>query len=363
MTAPAKIAPRQLLFFLACLAPLSKLILLPAQLAAEAKNDLWLSALCSLAVETAAVFAAVLLSKRSLSFFALLERAFGRFAAVCGCIVLSLFFLFAAYVPLFEQKLMVQSVFYDTLPSDLLFAPFFLISVYFCLKPLGCFGRIFDLLGPLTAIAFFFLILFSAGEADLSALAPVGITGARGVFSGVLRTTAWFFDGALLLPLLGKIEYKKGLAWKSAVAYGAGGAAVLLFLALFYGIFQDIAPVRFFAFSKTAKYFPAIHLLGRIDYIFIYAMALAMVFVSLFPMLSAAELLKQAFGESKPRCLLYSLLLNGAIAAVSTVLSFSFPAAERFITRTLFWIFPLFGAALPALLLLLRERLPRRRSR
>ena len=352
----AKFAPRQLLFFLGCLAPLSKLILMPAQLAAEAKNDLWLSALISFAVETAAVFAAVLLAKRRLSFFELLERAFGRAAAYFGCMLLALFLLLAAYIPLFEQKLMVQSIFYDTLPSDLLFAPFFLLSVYFCLKPLGSFGRVFDLLGPLAALAFLFLVLFSAGEADFAALAPVGAAGAGGILKGVLNTAAWFFDGALVLALLGKIEYQRGLAWKAAAVHGVGGGAVLLFLALFYGIFQDIAPVQFFAFAKTAKYFPAIDLLGRIDYIFLYALALCMLFASLFPLLGAAELCKQSFGESKPRCLLYALLLNGAMAGVSTALGFAFPAAERFLTRTLFWLFPLFGALLPALLLLTARR-------
>ena len=81
-----------------------------------------------------------------------------------------------------------------------------------------------------------------------------------------------------------------------------------------------------------------------------------MVFASLLPMLSAAEMLKQTFGESKPRALLYSLLLNGAMAAVSSALVFAFPAAERFLTRTLFWLFPLFGMLLPALLLLLRPQ-------
>lgn len=354
------IAPRQLLFFLGCIAPLTKLVLLPAQLVADAKNDLLLSALLPVVLESLSVFAAVLLSKRALSFFALLERSFGRAAATLGSVVLSLFFLFAAYIPLFEQKLMVQSVFYDTLPSDLLFAPFFLLSVYFCLKPLASFGRVFDLLGPLSVLSFAVLVLFSAGEADFAALLPAGISGAEGIFTGAKHALAWFFDGALVLPLMDKIQYKKGLAWKAVAVHLAGGGAVLLFLALFYGIFQGIAPVQFFAFAKTAKYFPAVGILGRVDYLFIYALALAMIFASLMPMFSAAELLKEAFGESKQKCLFYSLLLNGAMIASSAALGFAFPAAERFLTRTLVWLFPLFSAALPLALLLLRERRKRR---
>ena len=188
-----KIAPRQLLFLLACLTPLLKLILMPAQLAADTGNDLLLSALLLLAAESAAVFAAVLLAKRGLSLFALVERSLGRAAAAVACTLLALFFLFAAYIPLFEQKLMVQSVFYDTLPSDLLFAPFFLLSAYFCLKPIGCFGRIFDLLGPLAILSFFFLMLFSVGEADFLSLAPVGVTGAGSILSAALHAAAWAF--------------------------------------------------------------------------------------------------------------------------------------------------------------------------
>ena len=293
------IAPRQLLFFLGCIAPLAKLVLLPAQLAADAKNDLLLSALLPVALESLSVFAAVLLSKRALSFFALLERSF---------------------------------------------------------------GRVFDLLGPLSVLSFAVLVLFSMGEADFAALLPAGISGAKGIFTGAKHALAWFFDGALVLPLLDKIQYKKGLAWKAAAVHLAGGGAVLLFLALFYGIFQDIAPVQFFAFAKTAKYFPAVGILGRVDYLFIYALALAMIFASLMPMFSAAELLKEAFGESKQKCLLYSLLLNGAMIASSAALGFAFPAAERFLTRTLVWLFPLFSAALPLALLLLKGRRRERRE-
>lgn len=93
------IAPRQLLFFLGCIAPLAKLVLLPAQLAADAKNDLLLSALLPVALESLSVFAAVLLAKRALSFFALLKRSFGRAAATLGSVVLSLFFLLRRISP------------------------------------------------------------------------------------------------------------------------------------------------------------------------------------------------------------------------------------------------------------------------
>ncbi|HIZ24475.1 MAG TPA: GerAB/ArcD/ProY family transporter, partial [Candidatus Gallimonas intestinigallinarum] len=245
-----KLGSRQILFFLAAVAPVGKLILLPPQLAAVAGNDLLFPVLAQLLVQAALVFCVLLLSRRERTVYALLEGSIGGVGAKIVTWALALFLLYASFMPLVEQKLLVQSIFYDTIPSYIVFAPFFLLAAYLCSRPLAYTGRIWDILAPLAIFGMAGILLFSVGEADYGAILPVGAAGLPGFSGGVMRTCAWFFDAALLLPFVGRFDYKKGLAWKGAVCYLAGGAVLLFFLATFYGVFSDISVIQVFAFAK-----------------------------------------------------------------------------------------------------------------
>ena len=135
----------------------------------------------------------------------------------------------------------MQSIFYDTLPSVVTFSSFFIFSAYLCAKPLSSYGRIWDILAPVAFVGFVGIIALAAGNMDFGALNPVGAAGIEKITQGAAFTNYWFFDSAILLTLLGKIEYKRGMAWKGPLFYLLGAAAVMLFLAVFYGIFSEIA--------------------------------------------------------------------------------------------------------------------------
>lgn len=358
----SKYSSRQLYFFLACISPLGKIILMPSQLVYYAKNDLLLCAAINYALQTAAVFLVLLLSRRNQTFYELLKRAFGKTAAAILLTIFSLFLFYAALLPLIEQKLFVQSVFYDTLPSTLAFAPFFLLSAYLCAKPLGSLGRVWDILAPLSVIGYAGIIALSAGQADFGSVLPVGASGAKGIFGGAAFSSTWFFDAALLLTLIGKFDYKKGLAWKGTLCYALGAAAVLFFLAVFYGIFSDIALRQLFAFTKISKYFSGITVLGRIDYAFIFTLALTMAFYCIFPLQAGAECLREAYGGGKTFAAIAAVVINAAMLALTSALDFSFQTLLAFITRTAFWIFPVFCLLIPAAALLLLLRRNREKS-
>ena len=127
-----KLGSRQILFFLAAVAPVGKLILLPPQLAAVAGNDFLFPILAQLLVQAALVFCVLLLSRRERTVYALLEGSIGGVGAKIVTWALALFLLYASFMPLVEQKLLVQSIFYDTIPSYIVFAPFFLLAEFAC---------------------------------------------------------------------------------------------------------------------------------------------------------------------------------------------------------------------------------------
>ena len=343
-----RIAPRQIYLLLACIAPIGKIVYRPSHLAHYAQNDLLFPAVAQILVQSLAVFLALLLAKRGMSFCQLLEGVFGKIAARIFVGIFGLFLLYASLLPLLEQQLFVQSEFYDTLPSLFAFGPFFVFCAYLCSKPLSSFGRTWDILAPLAAAAFVGVMLLSVGSADFGALAPAGAAGGRGFLRATASATSWFFDAALLIPLLGKFEYKKGMAWKGTLCYLGGGAAVLFFLATFYGIFGPLAETQLFGFSKTSKYFSGITVLGRIDYVFIYALAL--------PLQGAIECGMQIAGEKKYLRTFLSVAVNALLFALLVILEYRLKQALGVISDMLFWIFPIFFLLVPALSLLIRRR-------
>lgn len=350
-----KISERQLYFFLACVAPVGKIVILPTELALYSKNDLLIPMLAHYLVQAAVVFCALLLAKRGMGFYELLENTFGGIAAKILVTVFSLFLFYAALLPVLEQKIFVQGVFYDTLPSLVSFTPFFVFAAYLMSKPLASFGRVWDLLAPLAIFGLLGVLVLSFGSADYGAVFPVGASGIGGILRGTATATSWFFDGAVLLALLGKFEYKKGMAWKGAVCYLAGGAAVLFFLATFYGIFQETALNQLFAFSKTSKYFSGITVLGRIDYLFIFALSMAMAFYCILPAQAGIDCLLQAYGKPRYLPTVLGVLLAACYFTISHLLDYRFGDVLGAISGTVFWIFPIFTVLIPPLCLLLRR--------
>ncbi len=337
---------------------------MPINLVNFAKNDLLFPAAVNYLLQAGAIALVLLLAKNELSLGQYLKNVFGNVGAKILLTLFSAFLFFAAMEPLLEQKTFVQSTFYDTLPSVFAFSSFFLFSAYLCAKPLSSVGRTWDILAPVAIAGFLGILLFSFNTADFGALSPVGASGAKGIFSGSAYTACWFFDAALLLPLLGKIEYKKGMAWKGPLFYLLGAAAVLLFLAVFYGIFSDIALRQQYAFAKISKYFPGIGILGRIDYVFIFALALVMAFYISLPLHAGIDCLRQAYGTEQSKVLpaILSVAVNLVFLILTLLFDYRFASVDNVIGKLLFPVFLVFTLLLPALSPLLKLKKVRHES-
>lgn len=351
-----KISTRQIYFYLAAVAPVGKLLFMPSQLAFFASNDLLIPAAMNYLIQAGAVFLALLFARQNRTFYEALSDTFGKIAAKIITCLLTLFLLFASLMPLLEQKLCVQKTLYDTLPSAVTFFPFFLLSAYICAKPLSSLGRVWDILLPISVAGFLGIMVLSVENADFGALMPVGASGAEGIFGGFAYSLNWFFDSALLLALAGRFDCKKGTAWKGALCYLAGGAAVLFYLAVFYGVYSDIAMQQTFGFAEMSKYFSGITVLGRIDYLFSFSLIFVIIFYCSLPLHAGTECIYEAFGKKRYLRTVVSLAVNLTLLIAVFMLNFRLYSAMKLITRTLFWIFPVFCVLLPALCLLLKRR-------
>lgn len=352
----SKIAPRQLYFFFACIAPLGKLVLLPTQLAQYSANDLLFPAAINFLLQASVIFLIMLLSRSNSTFFDLLVNTFGKITAKILICIFSLFLIFVSFLPILEQKLFIQSVFYDTLPSTVAFSTFFLFSAYICAKPAGVLGRTWDILAPLAIFGIVGILVFSVANADFAALAPVGVTGAKSIFQSTLYTVSWFYDSAMLLMLMGRFEYQKGMAWKSTLFYLLGAAVILLYLAIFFGIYEGIAVRQIFSFAKIGKYNSGVPVLGRIDYLFIFALTLGLSFYCTMPLHLGVTCLVQAFGGGKYRPALFSVGANLIIFILTILMTYHFATINKTVNETLCYLFLVFCVLIPAFALLLRRK-------
>ena len=350
-----KISRRQLYFFLACIAPVGKLVILPAHLAQYAGNDLVIPALLNYLFQTALVFCVLLLAKRGMSFYELIANTLGKVVGKIVMLIFGAFLLYAALLPLLEQQIFVQGTFYDTLPSVVAFSPFFVFGAYLCSKPLASQGRVWDILAPVAIVGILGVLVFSVMTADFGSLLPIGGSGLKNIAKSTAFSISWFYDSALLMLFLGKFDYEKGTAWKGALLYFIGGLVVLFFLATFYAIFQGTSVNQLFAFTETSKYFSAITVLGRVDYLFIYALALVMIFYVALPLQACVECILQAFGRKEYLPTLLSVGINLLFILFMFFFDYRFGEAMRVVSQTVFWIFPIFTAAVPLLCFLLRR--------
>lgn len=353
----AKISVRQICFILLIYTVASRLLLYPTSLTAACGRDLLFPALIDFLIQGIVIWAvAYLCSRTDKTFFALLKGGMGEVGARIVMGFFAAFFLLCALVPIFEQKLYVHAIFYDTVPSLLVFLPFFFFSVYAGSKGFDNMGRCADLCLPLFLISVSAILGMAAGEVKPSFLLPVLKTPANAVFGGALSTAFRFAEPCYLLMFMGRFSYKKGDAAKITLSYAGGALIVLLFLFVFYGIYGDIATSRQFAVSKISLFFSAIDTVGRIDLVALYILEIVMLFALVLNVQLAVQCLKDCSGVQNTGWL--SLALNAALAVVLIVCNHRFFAIYTVFSDWMWIVFLLFATAVPlcAWLLPRRER-------
>ena len=110
---------------------MSKILTYPTQLCNVAGNDLLLSALFDFIICGVVVWAvSFLCSRTDRTLYELIENTLGEVAARIIFGFFAAFFIAMSIMPIFEQKVYVHNIFYDTVPSLMVFLPFFFFSVY-----------------------------------------------------------------------------------------------------------------------------------------------------------------------------------------------------------------------------------------
>lgn len=341
-----KINSRQICFIMLAYTAVGRLLLYPSSLSGVCGNDLLFPILIDFAVQTAVVWAVCFLcSKTDKTFFKLLEDTFGNIVARIIYGLFALYFVFSAILPMIEQKLYVGQIFYDTVPSLLVFLPFFIFSVYAGCKEFKNIGRCADISLPIFLTAFAVMLFMAFTEVDLTNLLPILKTPANRIFKGALGSFFRFTEPSFLLMFMGHFKYKKGDTAKITLSYAGGGLIVILFAAVFYSIYGVISPSRDFAVSRVAIFFPAIEMIGRIDLIALYILEIAMLFALVLNIQLAVHCLQNCTGIQMNGTL--SVAVNAVLFVLVIVLDNSFNGLLEFYTKWAWIATALFAALIP----------------
>lgn len=348
-----KLYTRQLCFMLFAYGSISKLLLYPTNLSYAVGRDLWLPVVLQWLFSTLCVWlVAFVMSRTNKTFFELLQAKVGHIPARIVMGSFALYFLFATVMPLNEQKLFVQNIFYDTLPSLLAVLPVFFYLVFVGCRPFNGLGRCADVVFFIYLVAVCFLLVMAMGEVRLDYFLPVLHTPFGKLTQSVWSQLYHFPEGAWLLFFMGRIDYKKGDCARMTLSYLAGGVVVLLVVLCFWGIYSYLAPNQFFALTKIALFFSAMNMMGRVDYTLVYALDLVMLFCLSINVRLGIYAMQKATGVKNVRIL--SLIFNGILCVSVFVFNYHFSSLQKFYSQIAPFIYLSF-TFLPSLIMFVAE--------
>ncbi|MDE6441928.1 MAG: spore germination protein [Clostridia bacterium] len=350
-----KISVRQICFILLAYTAVSKFILYPTVLSFQSGRDLLFSALIDFLVQGVIIWAvSYLCSRTEKTLFELIEDTLGNITARIIYGLFALFFIVCTIVPLFEQKVYVHAIFYDTIPSLGAFVPFFFFAVYAASKGFQNIGRSADICLPIFLLSMLFILGMSVLEVKWDNFLPILKTPLKDVAGASLGTMFRFFEPCWLLMFMGHFKYKKGDAAKITLSYVGGALFVILILAVFYGVYGDISASRQFAISKISLFFPAIETVGRIDLIALYALEIVMLFALVLNLQLAVHCISKCTGyDNSP---LYSLIINAGLLLMLIFLDNKFNDIHTFWSSWMWIVFLIFANIIPLLSWALRRR-------
>ena len=349
-----KISVRQVCFIMLIYTAVSKFITYPTQLSIISGRDLLFSSIFSFLLQGIIIWAiSFLASKTDKTFFELVEGTLGNITARIIYGLFALFFMFCTLMPLMEQKLYVHAIFYDMLPSLVVFLPVFFFTLYAAAKDFKNIGRCADICLPLFLIAMLFVLVMSLHDMKWDNFLPM-FKQPKSIFKGSFESFYRFIEPAYLLMFLGHFKYKKGDAAKITLSYIGGATFVIAVLLAFYGIYGEMALSRSYAISKISLFFPAIDLIGRIDFIALYILEIPMLFALVLNMQLAVHCIEKCTGYKNTAVL--SVAVNVIFFILIICLDNSYSAINAVWSRWMWIVIVIFSCLLPLSAYLLRRK-------
>lgn len=260
----------QIFRFFVAFSPMAKLIFLPALLAENVKNDLWISlSLCFLLDGILLLFVLVL-ARRGADISTLLNGAFGRVGSKILCALYALFFFVKSFLFFGEEGRFVTVELYETVPLFIFLLPLFFVGFYLSQKRARTLGRLADIFFFICLFSFGALLLFALPSANFKALLPVAFRNGTAIFGGAFTSLLYFGDPLFLFFLLGKFHPKGQEHTKIFGGFLLSATLTVGFCMLFYSVFTVLARFETASYYNLGKYGAFSTSSGRIDLVITY---------------------------------------------------------------------------------------------
>ena len=351
-----KLKIKQICFIFLAFVPTTKVLLMPAAVASVSGNDLYFTVLLNSLLDFTVIAAVLYACKKndSLTFFELIELRLGKVALKIIAALYTLYFMFKMYAPLMEQKTFLEVSLYESTPRSFFFLPFFVISVFSCIKGIKAIGRCAEVMLLFTVPAFIMIFILSLGNADFEALLPVAYNNTAAIFSGLKKSMLWFGQGIYMIFFMGNFKYEKGASVKILLSYAASALVIVFFTMLFYATFADISLRQHYAVLKIARYSLVLSSMGRFDFIAIFLLITSTIYALTLPVLFGTECLIKTVGFKKR--LIPSLIINAVLLSAMIFTDRYFNLIMNVIVRYLSVPFALFAYLFPIVISLTMKK-------
>lgn len=342
-----KISVRQICFMILSCCLIGKILVAPALGAKYASEGLWISFLINFCVDGAFVFFVLKLSDKfpNKTFFDILENAFGKVFAKIIYFFLFVFLLFKAFIPIVEQKNYIEIALYETSPSVMTFALYFLFSSFFCYKGLKAVARCSDIVVWVSSLGIIILLALAVPLTDLTNLLPIIGVPFTKILDGAKNTFVWYFDGVYILLLIGNFKPEKAYKRKIMLSYAGMALITIIYSVILYGEFGALTERQYFSPIQMGKSNVALSNVGRIDYIAGFIFAFVDAFAISLPLVFASYSIQKVF-EFKNK--LYPVLtVNGALLISLFVAHDYFIEIFRFLSKEVIWGYWAIAYAMP----------------
>jgi hypothetical protein len=163
-----------------------------------------------------------------------------------------------------------------------------------------------------------------------------------------------FSDSAFLLMFMGHYRYRRGDSAKITLSYAAGGLIVIIFMAMFYAIYGELAPEQPYVIGKISIFFTAINLIGKIDLIAVYAFDIVLLFALVLNVQMCAYCLSYVCKSGALWA--YSLAINAVLIACCFIFNNNFVALNKIMYQWLWIATLLFAYVAPLSAWLLKRK-------
>lgn len=345
-----KVTTKQVCALIACLLPLTKIVCAPSVISSVYGEKLWQPLVIWFVLELAFIAFVFYLTKRheNKTIFAILSDGYGEGFAKVIFFVYGVYFLLKAFLPLIEHKMLIESAFYEILPSTPIFYPLFLITFYTSLKGLKTLGRAAQFCLPICWAGLGTILLLSVSSGDWTALFPLFYGSKSGAIE-LLSTICWFDDALYLLFFMGHFRRDGHDRLRIILSYVLPFAFTLAFFCCFYAVFSFVAPSQVIAVKETGIFAVTLQNVGRFDYFAMFLIALASVLSTAFPIVTSVKMFERALGLDK--ALYPAIAVNAALFAGTIFLSQKGREIIDVYTRYLPFFFGVCGYILPLLAL------------